>query len=315
MRNTFIYRELSATVNIASDMKELKNGDLCVQLHEPGDGFYRGTRFDYSGVFAGVQYRGIEFCAPWYERYDPFMHDAVLGPAEEFSPIFLPLCHTEAPQGPSVSHTILKIGVGLLKADSAPYDRFHLYEIIDPGEWTVEQEADTVRFTHIVRGYYKYVKEVRLLGGNSFEISHALTAEVPLEGDVYNHNFFTLGLLSVGPGRCIDFPFHASGDWRAPYDSVALTPQGFRFSRTLQKGESVYMGNIRAKTQGTPYELTIRETGLEGITPTVHVHGSVPIDHCVMWSNHRISCIEPYNTFSIDPGQTHHWSLRYTIDL
>ena len=284
-------------------MKTVSCESLRLSLHEPTDGFYQGTRFDRSGVFGSVSFGGIEFCAPWYERYDPFMHDAVIGPAEEFSPFFLP------------SGAVLKIGVGLLKADDAPYDRFHLYEVEDPGEWSVEQEVNTVRFCHVMRGYYKYIKEVRLLGGNSFEIRHALTAEIPLEGDVYNHNFFTLGLLSVGPGREISFPCPAAGDWRAQYDYVALTPEGFRFSRTLQKGESVYMGNIKAASNVTPYELTVRETGLQGITPTVHVQGSVPIDRSVMWSNHRIACIEPYNTFSIAPGQSFSWTLCYTLDL
>ena len=76
-------------------------------MHEPLDGFYQGTRFDRSGVFGSVSFGGVEFCAPWYERYDPLMHDAVLGPAEEFSPIFLP--------APSSPRAVLKIGVGLLR--------------------------------------------------------------------------------------------------------------------------------------------------------------------------------------------------------
>ena len=75
------------------------------------------------------------------------------------------------------------------------------------------------------------------------------------------------------------------------------------------------MGNIKAASNVTPYELTVRETGLQGITPTVHMQGSVPIDHSVMWANHRIACIEPYNTFSIAPGQSFSWTLCYTLDL
>jgi hypothetical protein len=295
------------------------------------DGFYQGTRFDRSGVFGSVSFGGIEFCAPWYERYDPFMHDAVLGPAEEFSPIFLPSCHFD--QAKRAEKSVLKIGVGLLRLpDDAPYDRFRLYEIINPGEWSVEQTADSVRFRHVIPGSYIYKKEVRLLSGSSFEISHELSAsEEQLDGDVYNHNFFTLGLLSTGPGRCIDLPYQARGDWRAQYDSVALTPQGFRFSRTLQKGESVYMGNIRAASAPaqdrpgpfghTPYELTISETALPGgassaqITPTVRVHGSVPVLRSVMWANHRIACIEPYNAFCAIPGHPFRWTIRYDLSV
>jgi len=359
-------------------MISLHNGDLDVLLHEPSDGYYQGTRFDRSGVFGGIRFRGVELCDQWFERYDPFMHDAVLGPAEEFTPQFLSFSGNTLKQSElsvgvpgkapelaflpdidscgAISSTptrttvlkdsdnlILKIGVGLLKPDGQPYDRFRRYEIIDPGEWSMEQEGDDVRYRHTLRGYYIYNKEVRVLSGNSFEISHELTAcDVPLKGEVYNHNFFTLGLLSVGPGREITFPCPVTGDWRAQYDSIALAPEGFRFSRTLQKGESVYMGNIRAKDVlpsrskcfppekrsentsptpakdvfcGTPYEFILRETGLAGIIPTVHVRGNVPITHSVMWSNHRIACFEPYNAYDIGPGESFRWIIRYALSL
>ena len=308
-------------------MKSISCDSLRLSLHEPLDGFYQGTRFDRSGVFGSVSFGGVEFCAPWYERYDPFMHDAVLGPAEEFSPIFLP-----APSGPKA---VLKIGVGLLRLpDDGPYDRFRLYEIADPGEWSLENTADSVSFCHVVPGYYKYIKKVRLLSGSSFEISHELFAsEGQLEGDVYNHNFFTLGLLATSTGRQIDFPYQANGDWRAEYDSVSLeasAPEaphcppatGFRFHRALEKGESVYMGNIRAASPvHTPYEILIRETALPGcaaparLTPTVHVHGSVPVLRSVMWANHRIACIEPYNAFSALTGHPFRWTIRYDLSL
>ena len=308
-------------------MKSISCDSLRLSLHEPLDGFYQGTRFDRSGVFGSVSFGGVEFCAPWYERYDTFMHDAVLGPAEEFSPIFLP--------APSSPRAVLKIGVGLLSiSDDGPYDRFRLYEIADPGEWSLEHTADSVSFCHVMPGYYKYKKKVRLLSGSSFEISHELFAsEGQLEGDVYNHNFFTLGLLATSIGRQIDFPYQANGDWRAEYDTVSLeasVPEaphcppasGFRFHRALEKGESVYMGNIRAVSPvHTPYEILIRETALPGcaaparLTPTVHVHGSVPVLRSVMWANHRIACIEPYNAFSALTGHPFSWTIRYDLSL
>ncbi len=308
-------------------MKSISCDSLKISLHEPLDGFYQGTRFDRSGVFGSVSFGGIEFCAPWYERYDPLMHDAVLGPAEEFSPIFLP--------APSGRRFVLKIGVGLLRVPyDCPYDRFRLYEIADPGEWSQEHTADSVSFCHVLPGYYKYIKKVRLLSGFSFEISHELfAAEGQLKGDVYNHNFFTLGLLATSTGRQIDFPYLVHGDWRAEYDAVTLeasvpgTPRcpsasGFRFHRALEKGESVYMGNICAASFGnTPYELIIRETALTGsaapvhLKPTVRVHGSVPVLRSVMWANHRIACIEPYNAFSALTGHPFRWTIRYDLSL
>lgn len=168
-----------------------------------------------------------------------------------------------------------------------------------------------------------------MTGENSFEISHKLASELPLKGEVYNHNFFTMGLVSTGPGREIYLPYKAVGLWRAPYESVILgsidsklpmekadadsAVYGFRFIRTLKKGETVFIGDIHAASGTTPYEVCIRETSLKGVTPTVHIRGTVPVSHSVMWSNHRIACIEPYNIFTALPGHPFHWSIRYTL--
>ena len=208
-------------------------GDLSLSLHTPGDGFYCGTRFDRSGVVGSLTLSGKELCDSWFERYDPWAHDAVLGPAEEFGPIGF---ETAAPGA-----AFLKIGVGLLRRpDAEPYDRFRLYEVTDGGQWTFERTTgDTVRFRHRMPGWYDYGKGVRILPGNSLILSHRLTAFRDIDTEVYNHNFFTLGRLGVGPGRELDFPFPPLGSWRSSYDSVACTASGIRFLRPLVPGESV----------------------------------------------------------------------------
>ena len=110
---------------------------MLLVLHRPLDGFYRGTRFDRSGVFASLRFDGMELCGEWFQQYDPYMHDAVRGPVDEFSMI-------------PVGKLWLKPGVGLLKPDGEAYDRFKLYEVVDEGIW----ETDGLRFRHIVKGCY-----------------------------------------------------------------------------------------------------------------------------------------------------------------
>ena len=281
-------------------MIQISAKELKLVLHEPQDGFYRGTRFDRSGVFESVRFNGVELAGRWFTRYDPFMHDAVCGPAEEFSPIGF----EDAAPGES----FLKIGVGLLKRpDDAPYDRFRLYEVADGGEWSVEEYGDRVIFRHSVDGWYSYMKEIALNGGDSFEIRHSLKSlSVPLSGEVYNHNFWTMGQLAIGPGRLMDFPFRPDGHWRSVYDSVALTASGVRFSRALAEGESVYMGDIHEHgTGGMPYSMSLREGPL-----AVGISGDVPVTHTVFWSNHRVACLEPYNRFET-PFE---WAVRYQFD-
>ncbi|MBP5558764.1 MAG: hypothetical protein J6X71_03250 [Bacteroidales bacterium] len=280
-------------------------GKECLQLslHAPGDGFYQGTRFDRSGIFDSLVFRGVDMCGRWFEKYDPFMHDAVCGPAEEFAPVGF---GSAAPGG-----VFFKPGVGLLvRPDNSPYDRFRLYDIADEGEWTVQRDTGAVRFEHRLKGHYLYRKDIVLTGPVSFEIRHSVVPERHLETLVYNHNFFTFGKMSTGPSRTMSFPFVPEGTWRSEYDSVAFTPSGVRFIRSLNKGESVYSGDIHARGQaGMPYALELGEPPV-----SVRIRGDVPVVHTVLWANHRIACLEPYNMVSAAPGGSFCWNVEYEFD-
>ena len=294
-------------------MLAISNNTLKITLHAPDGekGYYRGTRFDWAGVFESIEYRGCNYAEPWFEGYSPVRHDAVCGPAEEFSPIGL---DAVAPGEP-----FLKIGVGMLEKMEGEYDRFKLHNILDPGTRTVEVTQDSIVQTHKIDsaiGYaYEYVKEIRLTGENSFCISHRLTNKgvKDLKGDVYNHNFFTLGLLETGQSRQLNFPYKPEGDWRAEYSEVGFTESGIRFTRTLQKGESVYTGNIHEAGKGlagTPnaFELREMQTGRG-----VKAECALPMTKAVFWSYHLIACIEPYIDFRVAPGETFAFTIDYAL--
>lgn len=289
------------TRNRHPSMEHLATKLMKIALHHPEDGFYRGTRFDRSGVFDSLEAGGTELCGRWFPVYDPFMHDAVCGPAEEFA--VLP--------GPKAKGTLLKIGVGLLRDDGEPYDRFRLYEIRDAGKWDVGKSDGRVVFRHCLQGIYEYTKEIVLTGETSFSIRHVLAASTPIEGEVYNHNFFTMGRMAVGPERVMVLPFTPSGSWRSEYDSVRFSEDGVRFSRNLRDGESVYSGDIHeAGKKGMPYDITLREGGT-----SVHIRGDVPVTRTVLWANHRIACMEPYNDIAMEAGGTFKWNVNYTINI
>lgn len=294
-------------------MITISNDTLKITLHAPDGekGYYRGTRFDWAGVFRSIEYKGCNYTDEWFESYSPVMHDAVCGPAEEFSPIGL--------QDARVGDPFLKIGVGMLEKMEGPYDRFKLHNIIDPGRRTLEIKDDSVVFGHILdsdSGYaYEYFKEITLVGKDAFSITHSLrnTGRKPFKGDVYNHNFFTLGLLVTGESRQLDFPFKPEGDWRAEYSEVGFTGSGIRFTRTLQKGESVFTGNLHESGKGlagspNAFRLYEEQTG-RGVCAAC----AEPMTKAVFWSNHRIACIEPYIDFCIDPGQTFSFSMEYQL--
>ena len=56
---------------------EISNKVLTVQLHLPDleQGFYRGTRFDWSGIIGKLVYSGHNYYGPWFTRVDPTVYD------------------------------------------------------------------------------------------------------------------------------------------------------------------------------------------------------------------------------------------------
>jgi hypothetical protein len=62
---------------------EITNGQIRAKVYLPDaqNGYYRGTRFDWSGVVYSLQYKGHNYYGPWVQRTDPKVHDFVyVGP-------------------------------------------------------------------------------------------------------------------------------------------------------------------------------------------------------------------------------------------
>ena len=66
---------------------KLKNAGIQMELCIPDRelGYYRGTRFDWSGIFHSVQADGANYVEEWFDDYDPLRHDCVCGPVDEFA--------------------------------------------------------------------------------------------------------------------------------------------------------------------------------------------------------------------------------------
>src|SRR5215470_9122868 len=65
----------SSTLSIAADypQAEISNGPVHAKIYLPDskNGYYRSTRFDWSGALYSLQYKGHEFYGVWYDRIDP----------------------------------------------------------------------------------------------------------------------------------------------------------------------------------------------------------------------------------------------------
>ena len=91
----------------------LTNGklDALVFLPDAKNGYYRSTRFDWSGVISSLRYQGHEYFGQWFDHYDPNIHDAITGPVEEFLTREAGLGYQDAKPGGS----FIRIGVGVVR--------------------------------------------------------------------------------------------------------------------------------------------------------------------------------------------------------
>ena len=79
---------LASSSLIAADppQAEISNGPIHAKLYlpDPAIGYYRATRFDWSGAIASLEFQGHNYFGVWFPRYDPKLHDSITGPVEEY---------------------------------------------------------------------------------------------------------------------------------------------------------------------------------------------------------------------------------------
>ncbi len=292
---------------------EISNGQLQATVYLPDAvaGYYRGTRFDWSGAVASLRWNGHEYFGPWFPRHDPLLHDGITGPVEEFQAGDSSVGYAEA----AVGGTFLRIGVGHVRKPEEPaYRRFATYEIVDAGAWTVERAPDALTFVHRLgeaNGYaYVYSKTLRL-AGDTLVIEHSLrnTGRKRIETMVYNHNFFTLDRQPTGPAIRVRFPFDARPA-RPIEPLAALDGRTLRFTRELLRGENVFTEFAGFGSSADDYDFRMEHTATGA---SVRIRGDRPLTRLVFWSAPRTVCPEPYVDASVDPGHETLWRITYTF--
>lgn len=292
---------------------EINNGVVRARLYLPdaAKGYYRATRFDWSGVVASLQYQGHEYFGQWFEKYDPKLHDAILGPVEEFLTNGAGLGYAEAKPG----ETFVKIGVGSLRKPEEPrFQQFHTYEIVDPGRWTVHHKANTVEFTHELKepsGYsYRYQKTLRLTKGKpELVLEHRLrnTGSKPIETDTYEHNFYVIDGQPNGPDVVVKFPFAVQAT-RDLHGLAETRGNDLVYLRELEKGQSTFteLTGYSNNVKDNDIRVENRKTGAG-----VREIGSKPISKLVFWSIRTTPCPEAYIHLNIAPGKEARWRITY----
>jgi hypothetical protein len=309
--------------------KQITNGILRAKLYLPdaAKGFYRGTRFDWSGVIASLEYKGHSYYGPWFARTDPSVRDfvydgpdivagacsAIAGPVEEFSTKGSALGFEEAPAG----GTFVKIGVGVLrKPDDARYSAYRLYDIVDHGEWSLQAKPDSVTFTQQLRepasGYgYVYQKIVRLIEGKpEMVLEHTLRniGSKPIESSVYDHNFLVLDKESSGPDFAITLPFAIKADGLVNQDLAEVNGNQIVFKKVLTGEDRVYTTIQGFTNSPDDHKIQIENKKLKA---GIRIHGNRPVTHEALWSIRSVISVEPFIDMSIPPGSEFTWEYRY----
>lgn len=309
-------------------MARIASGDLSmtVALPDAAHGFYRSTRFDWSGMVTEARLGRTRFYGPWFDGVSPEVHDfsdtsagvvvgapnAGTGPAEEFANRDGETVpgYNAAPVGGS----FIKIGVGRLrKPDAQPYDHFRVYPIVDGGKWTVQRRADRIVFRQLLlpdaSGYgFDYEKTLTLTPDGGLILAHRLTnlGSRPIKTQVYTHNFARFDGADVGAGMRVDFPSTISGPVSAP-SLATVDGSALRYLRALSPGDRVQLppqpGGIAVPSG--PFRVV--SAGGAAIT----MQGDTPLVRTAFWSIRRAVAVEPFVPIDVAPGATQRWTWRY----
>ena len=293
---------------------KLDNGVLKAVFNLPDakDGYYRGARFDWSGVVKSLSFGKHSYFGVWFDKYDPLHHDAITGPVEEFLTGDEALGYSEAKPGGN----FVRIGIGALRKESnAKFERFGRYTVVDPGKWTVTKKKDRVVFQQVFAdvssGYaYVYEKTVRLVGGKAeMRIEHRLknTGKKVIASESYNHNFLVIDCEPTGPNLEVKFGFAAKAKAvLAP--NAALEGNTLVYKNELQSGQTVMSELEGFGAEAKDYEFRV-ENKKSGTG--VHITGNRPLSKLIFWSIRRVLSPEPYVKMEIAPGKEFRWSIKY----
>jgi hypothetical protein len=287
---------------------EISNGLIHAHLYLPDadNGYYRATRFDWSGVIDDLEVNGHHYYGQWYQKYSPTINDAIMGPVEAFDPIG----YNEIKPG----ENFLKVGVGFVrKPNGLPYNFATYYPIVDGGKWNTKVKKNQVQFEQILKGTeyaYDYTKTVKLVKNKPIMVlSHSLknTGTKPIETSVFDHNFLVMDKQSTGPGFVVTLPLKPTEPLNARMQDYAkLQDNQLIFLKELGRRNVSFKDLTNG--DGADYNLKVEN---HNTGAAVKITGDKHISKLVFWSASKTICPEPYINIKVEPGKTFTWNITY----
>lgn len=297
--------------------RTIRNEKLSVVVYLPDAeaGFYRSTRFDWSGMIARVDYRGHRFFAPWKSPHNPLDSESVIGPAEEFG-MQNPLGFAEAKPG----ETFIKIGIGhLVRGNDEPYGFWKDYRISKPVGWRIEKQDDSIEFRQLLQddhGYgYEYRKRISLLREEpGFVIARRLrnTGNRPMQTNHYNHNFTMIDDEPIGPAYRLRFPFSPIISAKEParlQGRVQCEGRQMMFTDRIEPEKPVWL-LLEGHKGVEDHVITIANVKSGG---AVKIIGDYPMSRLAFYGASTAACPEPFTEFTLRQGEERTWQTRYVF--
>jgi hypothetical protein len=293
----------------------LANDLLKVRFYLPdrSAGYYRGTRFDWSGLISRIEYAGHSFFSEFKTEHDPLNHDDVCGTAEEFG-ITAPAGYAEAAPGEG----FLKVGIGVLeKPDSGPYSFGRRHRIVQEAPWEVTKGPNRVEFRQILantNGWgYRYAKTLELDPASpTLTIRRRLTntGTRAIQTDHYGHNFLQIDGVPAGPDYVLTFPFEPKlGTDSQTHGCMAVSGRSLIFIKEVPADKSVWL-RIEGHRSAADNRITIENRKTKA---AMEIATDQPLSRLAFYCHGGVLSPEPFVEVNLPAGATKEWATVYSF--
>ena len=284
--------------------------DVTIYLPDPDKGYYRGSRFDWSGLVQQVKYRDHVFFGDWKTTHNPTNFEDANGLVEEFG-MFTPIGYADA----KPKETFVKIGIGeLLKSKEEDYGFSKYYKVVKPFSWEIKQDKTWIEFHQIIPNWhewgYDYCKRIELIPGKPLlKITHTFknTGKKVIHTDHYCHNFVQIDHASINEDYRLDFPFPVKLKQEME-GSAKIEGTKFYFLKTVTKAlfSELEGWNPTEEHNGAAVINTKSGAG-------VRIKGSAAPYKFNFFTAPLATCPEMFVKLDIEPGLSFTWSNTYTF--
>ncbi len=312
------------TLPVHPGTRLLKSGKLVVEIDDPAaaahNRFNRSARrFSPVAMVLRAQFDGKDF---FYSPIDGGAYGWVGGAPMEFdlgeNVMNKPPGFAEAVErATDGSGDFLKVGVGILRKNTAGYNWGHDYPAVELAETQAAWDArgDRVTFRQKLKGtangYAYELEETLRVRDHQMIMQYRLknTGRKSLATEQYLHNFLVFSDQPVGPAYEVHLPYRFQLEGN-PGPAIRRTPgqDVLEFWKPLPAGVKFRLSTPPGYSG--PNALTVRQTEVK---QSLTIEASLPSNAVDLWCTDRQLSPEMLVLVALEPGQEKRWTRTYTF--